>query len=423
MPRATGLTGFSPRFRRGRSCWYCKLKCMNPIDVILLIAAVPVAIGGWRRGALVGMLSLFGFVAGVWLASAVLPATMTWLQDHDMLSSQWRPLFSLLAVLLAGFVVQTLGFMLAVRVRTSIGDGVVRSLDSMGGVLASLLAACLVVWLAAGFVRTTPYVDPNSWVGSSSAVAGLDDAMPISSAQVLGQVNEVLDASGFPSVFSGQPEQIHSVDAPDSGAVEGVRGAEDSIVKIYGESQRCDAATQGSGWVMSEGRVVTNAHVVAGTERVVVQIGGVGEAYQADVVAFDPARDVAVLKVDELPAEPLIVGNELDTGDSAVVAGFPSGGPYTLSPSRVRETVSARGLDIYDQSTVVREIYSLRGIVRPGNSGGPMLDSSGNVVGLVFAKSTTDDNTGYALTMDEIAPVLEQGRGAREVSTGACRVG
>ncbi|WGW11141.1 MarP family serine protease [Saxibacter everestensis] len=395
---------------------------MSFVDIVLLIVAVLVAIGGWRRGALVGVLSLIGFIAGIWLASAALPASTAWLQDHDMLSSQWKPLFGLVVVLIAGFVVQTLGYMLGVRIRASLGDGVVRGLDSVGGVLASLLAACLVVWLAAGFIRTTPYVAPNSWVASSRAVAGLDRAIPLPSAQVLGQVGEVLEASGFPSVFSGQPEQIRSIDAPDAGAVEGVRGAEDSIVKIYGESQRCGAATEGSGWVMSDRRVVTNAHVVAGAEKMIVQVGGVGEAYRADVVAFDAARDVAVLKVDELPAEPLTVGTELDTGDSAVVAGFPNDGPYTLSPSRVRETIMARGLDIYNKETVVREIYSLRGIVRPGNSGGPMLDASGDVVGLVFAKSAADDSTGYALTMDEIAPVLNEGKGSEEVSTGACSV-
>lgn len=127
------------------------------------------------------------------------------------------------------------------------------------------------------------------------------------------------------------------------------------------------------------------------------------------MVEFDPEADVAVLRVPDLDAPALEFGSPAGPGDDSVVVGYPGNGPYTISPSRVREKINARGLDIYDEDSVVREVYSVRGIVREGNSGGPLLDADGNVIGMVFARSATDEETGYALTRAEIRDELQSG--------------
>jgi S1-C subfamily serine protease len=155
-----------------------------------------------------------------------------------------------------------------------------------------------------------------------------------------------------------------------------------------------------------------------------VQVGGVGREYPAQIVVFDPERDLAVLDVDGLTAAPLRLGGALSAGDESVVAGFPLDGPYRLDPARVRRTLTATGSDIYGQPGVTREIYSLYARVEPGNSGGPLLTSSGEVVGVVFAKSLDDPTTGYALTLNEARPVLEAAAGASQpVPTGGCSTG
>jgi S1-C subfamily serine protease len=180
----------------------------------------------------------------------------------------------------------------------------------------------------------------------------------------------------------------------------------------------------GSGWVLSPGRVVTNAHVVAGADTVRVRVRDTGRERDARVVAFDPRRDVAVLDVPGLDAGRLTQGAPLDSGDAAVVAGFPGDDGLWVGAARVRGTLTARGEDIYGRTGVVREIYSLRAQVRRGASGGPVLDQQGRVVGMVFATSLDDPDTGYALTLEELAPVLQRGTTATDrVGTGDCARG
>jgi S1-C subfamily serine protease len=157
---------------------------------------------------------------------------------------------------------------------------------------------------------------------------------------------------------------------------------------------------------------------------VTLRIKGTGASYEGRVVVFDPQRDLAVVAAPDLPAQPLGQGDALERGDSGVVAGFPLDGPYRLDAARVRDVVQARGSDIYGSSGTSREVYSLYARVRPGNSGGPLLSTSGDVVGVIFAKSLDDNSTGYALTLDEARPVLRAAASASNpVSTGPCVAG
>jgi S1-C subfamily serine protease len=251
--------------------------------------------------------------------------------------------------------------------------------------------------------------------------------VPPQTARLFAGFQKALDREGFPRVFEGlQVEPITPIEPPDSTVVRsaGVEAAASSVVKITGVSISCDRGQEGSGWVVARGRVVTNAHVVAGLSQVTVRPRGTGPSYTGRVVLFDPERDLAVLAVPDLPSRPLRLGSDLKRGEAAVVAGFPLDGPYRLDAARIRQVIDARGADIYGNPGTVREVYSMYTRVRPGNSGGPLLDTSGRVVGVIFAKSLDDNVTGYALTLDEARPVIGAAADAsRRVSTGACVAG
>jgi S1-C subfamily serine protease len=193
------------------------------------------------------------------------------------------------------------------------------------------------------------------------------------------------------------------------------------VVRVTGTAGDCNRRLDGSGFVFSDQHVLTNAHVVAGVDRPEVQVGGNGRSYDARVVVYDPERDLAVLYAPDLGADPLAFDSTGERGDEGVVAGFPGGGPYHLEAARIRDTIDARGPDIYHRKQVTREVYSLYADVEPGNSGGPLLTLAGDVYGVIFAKSLDDSDTGYALTVDEARPVIRAGSERTEqVGTGAC---
>jgi S1-C subfamily serine protease len=295
------------------------------------------------------------------------------------------------------------------------------------GAVASVLAVALLVSLIAGAVRGGPSQSLSRAVGRSHIVAAIDKVMPSQTGRVFAGFRSLLDAEGFPRVFEGfGPELIRPVDPPDasSGQTAAVRRAAGSVVKITGDAESCSRSQEGSGWVLADDVVVTNAHVVAGVRHPTVRVAGRGARLSATVVVFDPVKDLAVLDVEGMDAPPLERAADLSRGDDAVVAGFPLNGPYRVEPARVRDVITARGEDIYGERQSVRLVYSLFAKVRPGNYGGPLLDERGRVVGTVFAKSLDDDDTGYALTMQESRSVLAKGLVAtKQVSTGACAAG
>jgi len=303
----------------------------------------------------------------------------------------------------------------------------VRVVDSVLGAVASVLVVAVLLWFMAGAVRGGAPAPLAKAIGGSGVVQTIDRFVPPQTARLFAGFRSVLAREGFPRVFEGvQAEPIAPVGPPDSQLRfgPGVAQAARSIVKITGVAESCNRGQEGSGWVVAPERVVTNAHVVAGMRSANVQIQGNGRPYDARVVVFDPQRDLAVLSVPGLPAPALRQGPDLMRSGSAVVAGYPLDGPYRLDPARVRDVFKATGADIYGNSGVAREVYSLFARVEPGNSGGPLLSPSGQVVGIVFAKSLDDDNTGYALTLDEARPVIEAAsRSSSPVRTGGCAAG
>jgi S1-C subfamily serine protease len=396
------------------------------IDLLLAVVLVGYAVSGYRRGAAVGIGSLAGFVGGAALAMWGLPRALERWSAVDT-GDLRRLVVLVLGVLLAAVVGQAIGASVGSRARHRMAPGPARTLDSLLGAVASVLAVCLLVWLLAGAVRTGPSPALSRAVSRSQVIGALDRVLPPAGGRIFAGFRNLLDAEGFPRVFEGfGPERIRPVEPPDPRvrSTAGIRAAARSVVKVSGTALACGRAQEGSGWVLREDTVVTNAHVVAGVTRPRVRVGGVGPAYSGRVVVFDPVRDLAVVDVPDLAAPALPRAEDLSRGESAVVAGFPLDGPYRLDAARVREVLRARGEDIYGRRPSVREVYSLYTRVRPGNSGGPLLSPDGEVVGVVFAKSLDADDTGYALTMDEARPVLEAARTASDpVDVGGCAVG
>lgn len=396
------------------------------IDLLVVVLLLAYAVSGYRQGALVGFLSLAGFLGGGALAMWALPGLLDrWLPAGS--ADGRRIVAAVVGVLLAAMLGQALALRVGLRLRRQVTARPIRLLDAMTGAVAGVVAVSILVWLIAAALRGGPSQDLSRAVARSRVVSTINGLMPSDTGRVFAGFRSFLDAGGFPRVFEGfGPEVIRPVAPPDPAVVQtaGIRAASRSVVKVTGLAGSCSRSQEGTGWVLAPGRVVTNAHVVAAVSRPRVQVGGEGREYVGRVVVFDPLRDLAVLDVPDLPAPALPLAGDLARGQAAVVAGYPLNGPYRLDSARVREVITARGRDIYGTQPSPRQVYSLFTRVQPGNSGGPLLDPAGRVVGVVFAKSLDDDQTGYALTMAEADDVLRAGRRASTaVDTGPCTTG
>ena len=392
------------------------------LDWILVALVVAFAVIGWVQGFVVGLLSLVGFVSGAVLGLVLVPRLLAALAP-----GLGTALLAILLVLLAAALGQWLLSSIGDWVRERIGGGdPVRRLDGLAGALLGAAGVLLVAWLVGSAVAsaTVPWLSREA--RESTVLAAVDEVVPVEPEVVREPLREVVSSAGFPQVVAPfVPELIFAVDPPDPGAdrSEGVRAALPSVVKVLGRAEQCSARLEGSGVVVQPGRVLTNAHVVAGTDRVVVAPAE-GEPVVATVVYLDSRADVAVLAAPDLDAAAATFETDLvSPGADAVVAGFPGGGGLDTTTARVRSTNNVLGLDIYSEDEVLREVVAFRGQVRPGNSGGPLLSVDGQVIGLVFAASLTDPDTGYALAQSELASALSVAA-APEVAavptTGAC---
>ncbi|GGF26252.1 MarP family serine protease [Subtercola lobariae] len=392
------------------------------VDIVLVVAALLAIAGGWARGAVVMAASLVGIALGAYVATLVAPVMVDLLVQYGWTSTLQRSIAAGAVFVLCIVIGSSVLGAAATLIRRAFGRvKVVRGIDSLGGALIGVLAWAVVVWLAGGFLLSTGQLQATQLVNSSQVVRALNSIAPVPATAALGTLDSALGSAGFPTVFADGAEFIAGAQAPDPTVPNAVSASSAGVVKVLSSAPNCGNDAEGSGWVVSANRVITNAHVVAGSTDIFVQANGSGSLMAATLVVYDPQRDLAVLDVPDLNVSPLALGTELGASDSAVVAGYPENGPYTTATARVRQVVQAVGLDIYGQETVTREIYSLRGTVLPGNSGGPLFDSSGKVVGVVFARSTSDADTGYALTLNELAPVVAEVGASDPVSSGACQ--
>lgn len=392
---------------------------MSVVDIVLLVAAVLFAITGWRRGLVYGLLSLVGFLTGAAVGLWVAPKVVdSW---DDGLP---KALVALLIVFICAGIGQALIGMAGRRLQGAVTWGPLVKLNSVGGAVLSVFAMLLVVWFVAGSYATGNSSSVARDIRQSQVLNAFDNLMPFDSYIVGGQIEAMYNDTGFPTVFSGLgPEPISPIGAPDAAILDqpGVVDAAEQTVKILGDGRTCNVRLEGSGFPFAPERVMTNAHVVAGTESLRVETSEGGASYKATLVYFDPVMDLAVLDVPNLPVEALSFAGEAEEGENAAVLGYPENGDLQKTPARVRDQLVAPGRDIYGEGSVVREVLSLRADVRPGNSGGPVVNRAGEVIGVVFAASVDQDDTGYAMTSRQVVNAVNKGMtSTHRVSSGAC---
>ena len=393
------------------------------VDLALVLMLTLAALRGWQRGFVVRALQLAGLLGAGAVAYFLLPIPMAHIPSLSR-PSLARSIVLILGVWIVALTGETLMSMLGRRMMAG-GHQTIRKGDALAGAVASMLVTTVLTWFVVTAVR--PALPPSlvREVGQSRILTATDHAMPELPRHWAASLATSINTSRFPDVFSGlSPEPNPTVPAPDAASTTtpGVRAAAASIVKVLASSRSC-GGSEGSGWVVADHRIVTNAHVVAGSTTVVVQPGGVGPYLPATVVAFDPEVDLAILSVPGLRAAPLQRAGQLKDGQATAVAGYPLDGGYRVVASRVRDEIRATGRDIYSTGLVTRDVYSLYAVVQPGNSGGPLLTTTGRVAGTIFARSTTSTTTGYALTDSTTSRLLDEAaRLSSPVPTRGCLV-
>lgn len=395
---------------------------MNLLDVVILVAAVAYGFTGFRNGAVVGALSLIGFFSG-----ALLGAQLAEPLGRSVANGRAQVAIAIVCVLFVAMFGQLLGVYLGHKLRMRFLRRAGRHVDAAVGLVLGIVSVLLVAWMIAVPMASSPYPTLSAEASDSKIVRGVNDVLPDGMRTLYQNLRGFLDQSGFPPVFGDLPSgSIVDVPPPASlnpAEVAHLRTAEDSIFKIYGTAESCDRSIEGSGFVISPQHIMTNAHVVAGTSRLSI-VSHTGSTVSRDVrvVYFDPDVDVAVLYVPGLRAAPLrFVAQPAASGAPAVVVGYPEDGPLTPGSARIRTRGQISGADIYGAAGVDREVYSIRGTVRSGNSGGPLLTPRARVLGVVFATDLRSSDTGYVLTAAEVAAAAATGRRATAVvSTQGC---
>lgn len=376
---------------------------MTRLDWIVLgVVAVTALLGLWQ-GFVISALSAAGVIAGGFIGARAAPHLLP-----DGAESPYTPLVALLGA--AGFAVlfEILGSSIGMAIRRRLPAGPLKTVDSAGGFALGAVAGLALVWIAAAVALQLPgQVQLRREVQRSAVLRQLNDLVPPRRAlRALARVDP------FPSITGPSPPG----ERPDASVLRqpGIRRAAPSVLRVLGTA--CGLGVSGSGWVAAPGLVVTNAHVVAGQDDTTV-VGTAGPPLRAAAVAFDTRNDVAVLRVRGLGARPL-QQSEPRAGSPAAVLGYPENGPLTAIPARVGRTTAVLSVDAYGRAPVRRRITSLRGRVRPGNSGGPLLNSSGRVVGTLFA-ARIDGGAGFAVPPDVVEKAVAASRAGR-VSTGDC---
>jgi S1-C subfamily serine protease len=388
------------------------------IDLIVLVLAICFAISGYRQGFVTAVLSFVGFVGGaalgIQLASPIAKAVA---------HGQGQVVVAVAVVLGIALIGQVAAVYLGSELRRRITWQSARTVDSVLGTVVSVLTVLLVSWMVATPLAASPYPKLSSAVRKSAVVREVNSIVPSPVREIYQSFRGVIDRGDFPDVFGPlSPTRVLPVEPPDPKLAEDpvVRRVHASVVKVVGVAPSCSRRIEGSGFVYANGRVLTNAHVVAGVQSPTVQVDG--RVRDATVVLYDPDRDVAVLAVPGMQAPPLpFAGTAGRRGDSAIILGYPEDGPFFVGPARVRDRENIRGPNIYNNKTVTRGAYTVRGDVRSGNSGGPLLSPGGSVYGMIFAAALDQKETGFALTAAEIIGDANQGRDAQTaVSTQGC---
>lgn len=384
------------------------------LDIVLALVLLAYLVQGYRLGLIRSLGAIVGLIAGGIAAALLSPLIGSFVKDSTG---------KVVATIVAAVVLVLLGHAVGSGIGAAIGGVLRRSplglIDRLLGAAAQLVVSALAISMIASLAVAlgVPFVAQP--VASSVVINTIDGVTPAPVTRALAQLRSTVLASGIPqlgiSLGTGGSAAVPGVTQTD-----GLRTAVRSVVKITGSAPACNQQQSGSGFVIAGDRVLTNAHVVSGVTAPVV-LTPAGQALTGRVTYFDPQRDLAVIAVSGLTAATLSVAPSPAVGDRGVVAGYPFGGPFTEGGAEVVQTGAVTVPDISGGGRTSRQIAALAADVEQGDSGGPLLTSDGKVIGIVFAKSTSRSDLGYAMTPAEFSGVVSRSSSlTAAVSTGSC---
>lgn len=388
----------------------------NIVDLIILVLVGFAAVRGLRVGATTQLGSYIGFWVGLIIGAIIAPYAA-----RPVPAGLFRTFTSLVVLFGIASISAALGRSIGARLTSKYSHHQsLTKVDSGAGAALSVVSTLLIVWIVAALALNAPFAGISSEVSGSQIVRALDNVLP-PAPSVFSQVDGLFSTAGFPQVFASIPPALAGpVALPAASVVSRVESeAAPSVVKVEGLA--CSEIQEGSAFVVAPHYVATNAHVVAGESSTFVIDNGT--QMSATVVFFDPHLDLAVIHVPDLNAPVLHFDTAVQPrGVQAIVMGYPEGGPLTYGSAGVMANFEATGRDIYNQGLTTRLVYELDAIVRPGNSGGPLLNVNGRVIGVVFSRSTTNNYVGFALAAPAVREKVEVAlhRPPTAVSTQGC---
>lgn len=386
------------------------------LDALVVIVLLVYLSEGWRTGFIRSLSAIVGLVAGAVAAFFLIPVIGTVVPDPF-----WRTFLvvsSAVALIILGSLA---GAGVGRALRGRVEKSPLRPLDRIGGAVANLVVGALITALLAGSVASLGIPVLSAAVSNSWVLQAINTVTPEPVTAALARLRSAVLAQGLPVISGGFSGITKSPGVPkvDTGT-SALAAAAASVVRINGTAYACGQNQSGSGFVVARDRVVTNAHVVAGVTQPIVQAPN-GQALDGRIVYFDPQNDLAVIAVSGLRVPTLALGGPLSVGDDGVIDGYPFGGPFTTGGAQVLAHSTESVENIYNSARTNRDLYTLAADIEPGNSGGPLLEQNGSIAGIVFAKSSTDANLGYAMTDTVLAPVVQQAAGlSAPISSGAC---
>lgn len=386
------------------------------VDALILVLLLAIIIRGRETGLVRQLFSAIGFIGGLFLGAMLQPQVLDY---ADTTFS--RAVLSMVVTLGLAFTLASLGEYFGSLLKSRIRNLMpVNKADAVLGSVAGGITLLGGVWLLSSVLGGLPAPSIQQSLQRSAIITALNRSLP-SAPNVISGIGHLINPNGFPDVFAGLERRPLQPDTPLPSLGElqpAVQKTRTSIVKLEGRG--CGGIVEGSGFVAAKDIIITNAHVVAGVKRPsVIDTNG---AHDATVIWFDPNLDVAIVRTSGLAGSPLAMdATRLEAGTPGVVVGYPGGRGFTASPATVLDQFTATGRDIYGRTTTRRNILELRADIIPGNSGGPLINKDGTVIGLIFAESVSYEDIGYALTLQPVVSALEQSRTRTQpVATGAC---
>jgi S1-C subfamily serine protease len=397
---------------------------VNTVDWILVGALLVFAWAGWRQGFVAGVLSFAGFLVGGIAALMWLPGIVNQFVPEGVATLVVLAVVVLASAILGQFIFSILGR----KLRDYITWRPVRFVDNFAGAALNVLAFALIGWVIASVLAFLPGNSIAQQVTNSKVLSTMDSIVPDAALSVFNNVSEAVGQTGVPRIVIGLGQSLGS-DVPEPtgmGADSVLAVTEGFVARLTGDATQCSQSVSGSGFYISENMLLTNAHVVAGVESLQVRLTPEERSVSGQVIYFDPEKDIAVVVTDPIQYRPGIFASKPARDRSeAVVVGFPEGGELRATPARIRSVIQARGENIYGDIGVEREVYAFRSKVRSGNSGGPLVDEQGRILGLVFG-SSVDSEIGYALTNAELEEAIKFSSNwtpaSGSVDTGSCEL-